>query len=137
MHDEGTSLAEIMICPQTTIDVAACPWPFRGEHWGRLAEQESQTLDQFSTAFNPRREIEVFHDASKMCQISVFRCPSSASSSFRAFCRKYNESNQATSSGSACYRRPRYLNARCARRPHPRPPIKGFSPLLAQQPSRP
>ena len=67
----------------------------------RPAEQESQTLDQFSTALDPRREIEVFHGASKMCQISVFRRPSSASSSIRAFCREYNESNQATSLGSS------------------------------------
>jgi hypothetical protein len=37
----------------------------------------------------------------EMCQISVFRCPSSASSSIRAFRREYNESNQATSSGSS------------------------------------
>jgi hypothetical protein len=60
MHDEGTSLAEFMICPQTTIDVAACPWPFGASTGGDRAERESQTLDQSSTAFNPRREIEVF-----------------------------------------------------------------------------
>src|SRR5580692_10200670 len=62
------------------------------DHRGRVC------IDRFSMALNPRRGIEAFHDVSKMCQISVFRCPSS---SIRAFCREYNESNQATSSGSS------------------------------------
>ena len=77
-----------------------CPWLF-GTSTGETAEQVSQTLDQFSTALKPCLEIEIFHDASKMCQISVFRCRSSTSSSIRASCREYNELNQATSSGSS------------------------------------
>ena len=42
-------------------------------HWG---DRQNRNRKHFSTALNPRREIEVvFHDASKMCQISVFRRP--------------------------------------------------------------